>query len=164
MKSSFGKKLKVTIWGGSHEPSIGVDMEGFPQLRRGYAGASELPEKRAPGNNIYTTSRKEPDIPIKTGTFSYEIRNTDTRKSDYEAFRHVPRPGHADYTAGLRYGEKMNMSGGGPFSGRIGPSLRRRRNSAAISENSWNIYQCPNFFNWRRNGCFPNRRRSQKGY
>ncbi|MGI6766645.1 MAG: chorismate synthase [Lentihominibacter sp.] len=120
MKSTFGKKLKVTIWGGSHEPSIGVDIEGFPP--HFVVDMQELQnflKRRAPGNNIYTTSRKEPDIPIKTGTFSYEIRNTDTRRSDYEAFRNVPRPGHADYTARLRYGENMNMSGGGPFSGRM---------------------------------------------
>ncbi len=120
MKSTFGKKLKVTIWGGSHEPSVGVDMEGFPpDFTVDMQELQNFLNRRAPGNDIYTSSRQEPDIPIKTGTFSYEIRNTDIRKRDYENFRHIPRPGHADYTAGLRYGENVNMSGGGPFSGRM---------------------------------------------
>ncbi len=50
---------------------------------------------------------------------SLEIRNTDTRSGDYKALRTVPRPGHADYTARLRYGDELNMAGGGPFSARM---------------------------------------------
>lgn len=120
MKSTFGKKLKVTIWGGSHEPSIGVDIEGFPShFTADMQKLQSFLDRRAPGNSIYTSSRKEPDIPIQTGSFSYEIRNTDVHAADYENFRQVPRPGHADYTGRIRYGDDFNMSGGGPFSGRM---------------------------------------------
>ncbi|MBR6799159.1 MAG: chorismate synthase, partial [Firmicutes bacterium] len=47
---------------------------------------------------------------------SFEIINTDTRSADYKALAKVPRPGHADYTARLRYGDQLNMAGGGSFS------------------------------------------------
>ena len=65
MNSTFGKNLKITIWGGSHEPEIGVKIEGFPigteidmnELRR-------FMKRRAPGNNPYATKRKEADEPL----------------------------------------------------------------------------------------------------
>ena len=56
---------------------------------------------------------------VTDNTISLEIRNTDTRSADYRALRTVPRPGHADYTARLRYGDSLNMAGGGPFSARM---------------------------------------------
>lgn len=134
MRSSFGKNLKVSIWGGSHEPAIGVDIKGLPigteidmeELQR-------FLDCRAPGNSPFTTKRKEADIPVPTsgleeteGTLkvnsaciSLEIKNTDMRSADYKALASVPRPGHADYTARLRYGDELNMAGGGPFSARM---------------------------------------------
>ncbi len=135
MRSSFGKNLKISIWGGSHEPAIGVDIEGLPlgteidmdELQR-------FMDRRAPGNSPFATKRKEPDVPVATGgvmqtaahtltvrgdIVSFEIRNTDTRSSDYKGLASVPRPGHADYTARLRYGNELNMAGGGPFSARM---------------------------------------------
>jgi len=142
MKSTFGKNIKVSIWGGSHEPAIGVDITGLP---KGTAiDMTELTaflKRRAPGNSPFTTKRKEPDIPvpvkgltpvngghpnrasdlwqISEDIVSLEIRNTDTRSADYKTLRTVPRPGHADYTARLRYGDNLNMAGGGPFSARM---------------------------------------------
>lgn len=221
MKSTFGKNLKITIWGGSHEPEIGVKIEGFPigteidmsELRR-------FMKRRAPGNNPYATKRREADEPLpvsglvpkgKSSGFatstaghdpeaaadrhaaamtpedaacahadddsigtpgtaagqprrksqgnaaprdtarndfaspedsqdkavkiqdvpvpeilvtdspeiSFRIINKDRRSADYSRLRSVPRPGHADYTARLRYGDKLNMAGGGPFSARM---------------------------------------------
>lgn len=199
MNSTFGKNLKITIWGGSHEPEIGVKIEGFPigteidmnELRR-------FMKRRAPGNNPYATKRKEADEPLPVSglvpkgkssgpenstsghdpevaaaeqqpdtktqgntasqdtaprdmirnDFSYQeesqdkasglqnipipeilvtdspeisfrIINKDRRSSDYSKLRSVPRPGHADYTARLRYGDALNMAGGGPFSARM---------------------------------------------
>ena len=50
---------------------------------------------------------------------SFKIENTDRRSSDYKALRSVPRPGHADFTARIRYGKELNMAGGGPFSARM---------------------------------------------
>lgn len=135
MRSSFGKNLKISIWGGSHEPAIGVDIEGLPLGTE--IDMDELQcfmDRRAPGNSPFATKRKEPDVPVATGglaqtaartltvsgdTVSFEIRNTDTRSSDYKALASIPRPGHADYTARLRYGNELNMAGGGPFSARM---------------------------------------------
>ncbi len=142
MRSSFGKNLKVSIWGGSHEPAIGVDIEGLPigtEIDMGKLQA--FMDRRAPGNSPFATKRKEPDVPVATGgiksaadvdgnentgvlrvvdpRISFEIRNTDTRSADYKELTSVPRPGHADYTARLRYGDKLNMAGGGPFSARM---------------------------------------------
>ena len=159
MKSTTGKNIKVTIWGGSHEPAIGVDIEGLPAgTEIDMTELAAFLKRRAPGNSPFATKRKEPDIPIpvkglhpadntamqnepviqdasdKPGTtgigsheimivtgdtVSLEIRNTDTRSSDYRSLRTVPRPGHADYTARLRYGDTLNMAGGGPFSARM---------------------------------------------
>lgn len=131
MRSTFGKNIKVSVWGGSHEPAIGVDIEGLPI---GTAVDKEELEsflaRRAPGNSPFATKRKEQDLPIPTagmsgeyvisdGKISFEIKNTDTRSGDYRKLRSVPRPGHADYTARLRYGEELNMAGGGPFSARM---------------------------------------------
>lgn len=138
MHSSFGKNIMVSIWGGSHEPAIGVDITGLPigteidmkELRSFMA-------RRAPGNSPFATKRKEPDIPLPTAGLmampnqdediltvtdekvSFEIRNTNTRSADYKSLRSVPRPGHADYTARMRYGNELNMAGGGPFSARM---------------------------------------------
>lgn len=144
MKSTFGKNIRVSIWGGSHEPAIGVDISGITVgTRIDMSQLETFLKRRAPGNNPFGTKRREPDIPvpvrglapsevpepdgsadsrIMTVTepdISLEIRNTDTRSSDYRSLRTVPRPGHADYTARLRYGDDLNMAGGGPFSARM---------------------------------------------
>ena len=208
MQSTFGKNIRVSIWGGSHEPAIGVDIEGIPiGTRIDMNQLRAFLKRRAPGNSPFATKRKEPDLPIpvrgvavlsggtlpaetgdpgqvagnagdsgqvsadssdhtpgshtqvtdNTGNhapgnspasseisrpsassnsnpvslaeadsvittdflISFEIRNTDTRSGDYKGLRAVPRPGHADYTARLRYGDSLNMAGGGPFSARM---------------------------------------------
>ncbi len=135
MKSTFGNRLKVSVWGGSHEPCIGADITGLPA---GFAidmnRLKAFMKLRAPGNSPFTTKRKEPDIPVPTAgfkrtddativttgeTLSFVIENKDARSRDYSLFQKMPRPGHADYTARLRYGDELNMSGGGPFSGRM---------------------------------------------
>lgn len=133
MRSSFGKNIKVSIWGGSHEPAIGVDIDGLPiGTEIDVAVLQSFMDRRAPGNSPFATKRKEPDVPVAAGGLdgdmvlkvsgervSFEIRNTDTRSADYKALASVPRPGHADYTARLRYGDELNMAGGGPFSARM---------------------------------------------
>ena len=136
MDFSCGEKLKITIFGQSHAPAIGVTVEGLPA---GSAiDAEELQrflERRAPGRNKYSTSRKEADTPeFLTGVLPAEdgktlvscgvpvtaiIRNTNTRPQDYDSLKFVPRPGHADYTANVKYGGNQDASGGGAFSGRM---------------------------------------------
>ena len=153
MISTIGKHVRISVWGGSHEPAIGVDITGIPVgTEIDMDKLTAFLRRRAPGNSIFATRRKEPDIPlplsglepcsihrsdavqsdtvsngdpsgkrmiVTDNTISLEIRNTDTRSADYRALRTVPRPGHADYTARLRYGDSLNMAGGGPFSARM---------------------------------------------
>jgi len=85
--------------------------------------------RRAPGSSPFSTSRRERDTAVvQSGlhngvTFGPSvtiiIENTDINHSDYSEFYSKPRPAHADYTARLKYGDSINMSGGGPFSGRM---------------------------------------------
>lgn len=137
MKSKTGKNIEISVWGGSHEPAIGVDITGIPiGTEINMTELKAFLKRRAPGSSPFATKRKEPDIPIPVKglaqaatepetivtteeTVSLEIRNTDMRSSDYKSLRTVPRPGHADYTARLRYGDTLNMAGGGPFSARM---------------------------------------------
>lgn len=130
MSSEFGNKLRVSIFGESHGPAIGVTVNGFP------AGETVDTEKlqrflsrRAPGNSALTTARKEADLPeflsgirdgVLTGTpFAALIRNTNQRSGDYSGFDDTPRPSHADYTARMKWNGAANMRGGGHFSGRL---------------------------------------------
>lgn len=134
MSSTCGENIKVTVFGQSHSAAIGMTLEGVP------AGESiDMEElraflrRRAPGQNAWSTARKEEDIPeflaglkggVSCGTpITAIIRNTDARPGDYEALRNVPRPGHADYTAFVKYGESADFSGGGHFSGRLTAAL-----------------------------------------
>jgi chorismate synthase len=134
MSSQYGTTLKISIFGQSHSAGIGVVMDGLPsglpidleELRRFMA-------RRAPGQNAYSTQRREADEPeflsgivmrdgmaITCGApLTAVIRNSDTRSSDYENLKDVPRPGHADYTAQIKYGGAQDVAGGGHFSGRL---------------------------------------------
>ena len=128
--SEFGRKLNVSVFGGSHEPFIGVTVKGLPKGQKIDMGrVQEFLSRRAPGNNAFSTSRKESDTAtVKSGLHSgvtfgppvtIIIENNDIVPSNYRDFFNKPRPSHADYTARLKYGDSLNMSGGGPFSGRM---------------------------------------------
>lgn len=130
MASSFGENLKLTIYGTSHGPSIGMTLEGIPAgLPVDLQKLQQFLNRRAPGQNPWSTQRKEADVPvfesgIANGMTTGEpiratIRNTNVRKSDYDDLKYIPRPGHADFTAWMKYGLDFDMSGGGPFSGRM---------------------------------------------
>lgn len=129
MSNSFGKLFRFTIFGQSHAPAIGVTVEGLPSgFKIDMEKLGAFLARRAPGGK-YSTSRKEPDLPefIAGLADGYTcgapvtaiIRNTNTRSSDYEYMRFIPRPGHADYTAMVKYGQTRDYSGGGQFSGRL---------------------------------------------
>lgn len=162
--SICGKNLKLSIFGASHDPEIGMHLEGIP------AGTKIDPEKlaafmarRAPGRNPWSTPRKEADlVEFRAGverknpevvdcgsdngevscqecseqrisnrnsggryliadgsTITAVIRNTNTKSSDYDELKCVPRPGHADYAAYMKYGLEWDNAGGGQFSGRM---------------------------------------------
>ena len=130
MSSCYGQKIRVSIFGQSHSKAIGVSIDGIPAGTK--IDMEELKAflaRRAPGQNKYSTPRKEADIPefisglvgdtTCGAPLTAIIKNTNTRSGDYETIRDIPRPGHADYTAQIRYGGYQDVSGGGHFSGRL---------------------------------------------
>ena len=130
MSSTYGEDLHLTIFGQSHSPAIGVTVEGIPAGEK--VDLDELQRflsRRAPGKNAWSTPRKEADAPeILSGLVNGHtcgapltaiIRNTNTRSQDYENLALTPRPGHADYTAEVKYGGYQDRAGGGHFSGRL---------------------------------------------
>jgi len=138
MSNTIGTVYKYTIWGQSHAPAIGVTIEGIPAGTRIDLGLLQaFLDRRRPGQGPNTTARKETDIPefvsgiTESGNSDARIamacgapvtaviRNRDTRSADYEELRYVPRPGHADLAAMVRYGEARDYAGGGQFSGRM---------------------------------------------
>ncbi len=127
--NSFGSKFKLSIWGASHAPEVGVRIEGVPQ---GIALSesdfeSDLARRRASAKG--TTARHEADIPtLRTGVIegvttgeAIEIvfQNGDTRSSDYSQFESHNRPSHIDFTARAKYGSEVDLRGSGQFSGRM---------------------------------------------
>lgn len=130
MSSTYGKHVKISIFGQSHSEAIGIVIDGLPA---GYQidakKLHEFLERRAPGRNEYSTQRKEPDFPeflsgivdgVTCGApLCAIVRNQDTRSQDYDNLRDIPRPGHADYTAHIKYNGNNDIRGGGHFSGRL---------------------------------------------
>lgn len=130
MNSVLGENLRVSIFGQSHSEAIGMVMEGFPAgFRIDTQKLNEFMQRRAPGKGAHTTARAEKDIPeflsgvvdgVTTGApVCAIIRNSDTRSGDYANLFDVPRPGHADFTAYMKYGTAHDVRGGGQFSGRL---------------------------------------------
>ena len=130
MASSIGHSVHLSIFGQSHSEAIGCVVEGLPAgLTIDLDELQAFLARRAPGRSDTATARREPDRPrILSGLvnghtcgapLSAIIENTNTRSQDYEGLRRVPRPGHADYPAYLRYGNHHDVAGGGHFSGRL---------------------------------------------
>ncbi|MBQ7801634.1 MAG: chorismate synthase [Oscillospiraceae bacterium] len=130
MSSTYGENLKLSIFGQSHGPAIGMTLDGIP------AGLPVDPDKlqeflnrRAPGQNDWSTPRREEDRPeflagLLDGytcgaPIAAVIHNKNTRSGDYANLKDCPRPGHADYTAQVKYGGFQDAAGGGHFSGRL---------------------------------------------
>lgn len=122
--------MKYTIFGESHGPAIGVVLEGVPAGLTLDLDAIRFDlSRRAPGKNPISTARKETDEPhILSGLFEGKttgaplcamMENTDTHSVDYERTKNLARPGHADYTAFVRYAGCNDYRGGGHFSGRL---------------------------------------------
>ena len=131
MSTSYGKNINITVFGGSHDDEIGVIAKGLPAgFRFDKQELYAFIKRRAPGQNAFSTTRREPDEPvflsgidsdgtINTDTFKAIIRNTNQRSSDYDELSFVPRPSHADFTARMKYGDAVDLRGGGHFSGRL---------------------------------------------
>ena len=125
-----GAVLRLSVFGQSHAEAVGMTLEGLPAgVPVDLEDLQIFLNRRAPGRNDWSTSRREEDCPeflcgLKDGKtcgapLTAIIRNRNTRSVDYEQLRCLPRPGHADYTAQLRYGGFQDVAGGGHFSGRL---------------------------------------------
>ena len=131
MKNTFGNSISVTIFGESHGYCIGAVLDGLPaglEIDRDYIG-SQL-EKRRPFGKISTSRAARDEFQIVSGCFNGKtcgtpltiiIPNENTRSGDYDYGR--ARPGHADYTAYIRYAGNEDYRGGGHFSGRVTAAL-----------------------------------------
>ena len=130
MSSTYGENLKLSIFGQSHGAAIGMTLDGIPAgLEVDLIKLQTFLNRRAPGQNDWSTPRKEEDRPeILSGLLdgftcgapiAAMIRNTNTRSGDYNNIKDSPRPGHADYTAQIKYGGFQDAAGGGHFSGRL---------------------------------------------
>ena len=130
MSSTYGTNFRVAIFGESHASAIGVEIEGVPPGTKIDRDALQaFLDRRAPGRDAYSTARQEADVPeflcgVKEGVATGAplvaiIRNGDTRSKDYGNLANVPRPGHADYPAEVRFGGHQDKAGGGHFSGRL---------------------------------------------
>ena len=130
MSSSTGKRVKCTIFGESHGEAVGCVLDGLPAGEP--LDMEEIllqMQRRAPGRDRTSTTRLESDTPrILSGVFdgrttgaplAMTIANENTRSGDYDGLARMPRPGHADYTAYVRYDGFNDVRGGGHFSGRL---------------------------------------------
>ena len=111
MHNSFGNNFRIEVYGGSHDPVMGVKMEGVPAgLALSEADFEADIARRKPGAKG-TTTRIEADQPYITegleqgkttgGPLTIEFHNSNTRPGDYSQFEAVPRPGHVDYVTHL---------------------------------------------------------------
>ena len=130
MSSTYGENLKLSIFGQSHGAAIGMTLDGIPAgLPVDTDALQVFLNRRAPGQNDWSTPRKEADRPeflsgILDGytcgaPIAAVIYNKNTRSGDYANLKDCPRPGHADFTAQIKYGGFQDAAGGGHFSGRL---------------------------------------------
>ncbi|MBO4915775.1 MAG: chorismate synthase [Oscillospiraceae bacterium] len=130
MGCSYGENIRITVFGQSHSTAVGVTIDGIPAGER--IDCDRLCAflfRRSPGKGGLSSERKESDTPefisglvngMTCGApLTAIIQNEDARPGDYEELKNIPRPGHADLTAWIKYGEARDWRGGGYFSGRM---------------------------------------------
>lgn len=127
--NSYGVIFRVSIFGESHGPAIGINIDGCPPGIHLQADDFMADLRRRQSGSTGTTQRREPDQPeLLTGVFegvttgapiTIMTRNSDKISSDYDEFKEVPRPGHADFVSRHKYSGYGDMRGSGHFSGRI---------------------------------------------
>lgn len=128
--NSFGRVFRVSIFGESHGTAVGVIIDGCPPgIPLTAADFEPDIERRKGGTRIGTTPRAESDNPVfLSGVFNDSttgapltvlFHNNNTRSSDYEMQRDIPRPGHADFVASKKFSGFEDYRGGGHFSGRL---------------------------------------------
>ncbi len=130
MSSMTGKNIKISVFGQSHSEAIGVVIDALPTgIKLDFDKINEFMARRAPGQNAFSTARKEADSPeILSGLadgytcgapLCAVIHNTNTRSKDYDNLKNCPRPSHADFAASVKYKGFNDVAGGGHFSGRL---------------------------------------------
>ena len=128
--NTLGNKLRVTVFGQSHANAIGCIVDGLGAgFRPDMEKLAAFMARRAPGQSDLSTSRREADaVEILSGMvdgvlcgapLAAVIANTGHNSRDYAALKDTPRPSHADFTARAKYGDSVDLRGGGQFSGRL---------------------------------------------
>jgi chorismate synthase len=127
---SWGERFRITLFGSSHGPEVGVTIAGIPAgtpIDLGQIQA-DLDRRRPVGRRLATKRMEEDRLIVDAGVvngtsdgsvFRAHVANEDVRREPYDRTRFTPRPGHADYPARVRYGPEADLSGGGIFSGRM---------------------------------------------
>lgn len=127
--NSFGRMFRISLFGESHGPELGVIIDGvtagLPLTEHDFSADLHRRRPGSPG----TTARRETDrIQLRSGHWNghctggplaLAFDNQDTLSSDYTMCKDIPRPGHADFTARIKYGDHADFRGGGHFSGRL---------------------------------------------
>ncbi|MBK5253789.1 MAG: chorismate synthase [Peptostreptococcaceae bacterium] len=130
MAAILGNKIKMAIFGQSHAEAIGVVIYGIKAGEKiDTEKLQKFMERRSPGKDEFSTPRKEADeVVFVSGLIDgvtcgapicAMIKNTNIKKNDYDDLKDVPRPGHSDFTAFMKFGDEFDHSGGGQFSGRM---------------------------------------------
>ena len=130
MGSTWNSRLCLSVFGQSHAPAVGMTLDGVPAGETIDIDAlNSFMTRRAPGRFPWATARREDDIPeilsgIVNGVtcgapITAIIRNMNAHSGAYKNIEDIPRPGHADYTAHMKYSGFHDVSGGGHFSGRL---------------------------------------------
>lgn len=130
MSSVMGEQIRLTIFGESHGPSIGVVMDGLPAgIELDLEAIEKEMKRRAPGTSKLATPRKESDsFIIESGFFNGKttgmalcarIPNSNAHSKDYSKMKEIMRPGHGDYAGYVKFRGCNDYRGGGSFSGRL---------------------------------------------
>ena len=130
MSSTYGDKIKISVFGESHGNGIGVVIDGLPAgVKIDMDKVLVQMARRAPGKDKTATPRLEKDFPkvlsgmlddtLTGAPLCAVIENTNTKSGDYSNLLACPRPGHSDYTAFVKYNASNDIRGGGHFSGRL---------------------------------------------
>lgn len=134
MSGIFGMNIKMSIYGESHGKAVGVVLDGLPPgIALDEEAIAREMARRAPGQSVLTTARKEKDaVEIQSGFFNgyttgtplcARIANSDHHSKDYSILKDKMRPGHGDYAGYVRYQGYNDYRGGGHFSARLTAGL-----------------------------------------
>ena len=126
----LGERFRVTLFGTSHGPEVGVEVDGIPPGTPIDSARiqEDLDRRRPVGRRLATRRLEEDELVVDAGVvggrsdgspFRAHVANQDVRRAPYDRMRDLPRPGHADYPARVRFGTDADLSGGGIFSGRM---------------------------------------------